>query len=137
EARAELGRLVKLAAMQQWQVVEGARQMMVASSQILLTLLEDRKRCTQYFSSLLAQNREMYHSMGLFRANGELLCNAATWRDKAYGGDLLYFRLATCSRERFAAATSPAVTGARSSRSSCPQPAAMRQSGAPRTYDWR
>jgi len=74
--------------------VEGARQMMVASSQILLTLLEDRKRCTQYFASLLAQNREMYHSMGLFRANGELFCNAATWRDKAYGGDRLYFRLA-------------------------------------------
>ncbi len=94
QARAELARLVKLAAMQQWQVVEGARQMMVASSQILLTLLEDRKRCTQYFASLLAQNREMYHSMGLFRANGELLCNAATWRDKAYGGDRLYFRLA-------------------------------------------
>src|SRR6266704_1378879 len=94
QARAELRRLVKLAAMQQWQVVEGARQMMVASSQILLTLLEDRKRCTQYFASLLAQNREMYHSMGLFRANGELFCNAATWRDKAYGGDRLYFRLA-------------------------------------------
>src|SRR6266702_3322879 len=94
QARAELRRLVKLAAMQQWQVVEGARQMMVASSQILLTLLEDRKRCTQYFGSHLAQNREMYHSMGLFRANGELLCNAATWRDKAYGGDRLYFRLA-------------------------------------------
>src|SRR6266567_5697350 len=70
------------------------RQVMVASSQILLTLLEDRKRCTQYFASLLAQNREMYHSMGLFRANGELFCNAATWRDKAYGGDRLYFRLA-------------------------------------------
>jgi len=64
QARAELRRLVKLAAMQQWQVVEGARQMMVASSQILLTLLEDRKRCTQYFASLLAQNREIYHSMG-------------------------------------------------------------------------
>src|SRR6266851_505092 len=94
QARAELRRLVKLAAMQQWQVVEGARQMMVASSQILLTLLEDRKRCTQYFASLLAQNREIYHSMGLFRANGELLCNAATWWDKAYGGDRLYFRLA-------------------------------------------
>src|SRR2546428_10554349 len=49
QARAELRRLVKLAAMQQWQVVEGARQMMVASSQILLTLLGDRKRCTPVF----------------------------------------------------------------------------------------
>src|SRR5262245_45086148 len=66
QARAELSRLVKLAAMQQWQVVESARQMMVASSPILLTLLEDRQRCTQYFGNLLAQNRDSYHSMGLF-----------------------------------------------------------------------
>jgi diguanylate cyclase (GGDEF)-like protein len=94
QARAELKRLVRLAAMQQLQVVEGARQMMVASSPILLRLLEDRQRCTQYFASLLEQNRETYHSMGLFRENGDLFCNAATWRDKVYGGDRLYFRLA-------------------------------------------
>jgi diguanylate cyclase (GGDEF)-like protein len=94
QARAELVRLVKLAALQQWQVVESARQMMVASSQVLVTLLEDRPRCTQYFASLLAQNRNSYHSMGLFADNGELLCNAATWRDKVYSGDRLYFRLA-------------------------------------------
>src|SRR5882672_4656477 len=94
QARAELRRLVKLAAMQEWQVVEGARQMMVASSQILFTLLSDRKRCTEYFASLLAQNREMYHSMGLFRLDGQLFCNAANWRDKVYSGDRLYFRLA-------------------------------------------
>ena len=94
QARAELRRLVKLAAMQQWQVVEGARQMMVASSQILFTLLSDRKRCTEYFASLLAQNREAYHSMGLFTPDGHLFCNAASWRDKVYSGDRLYFRLA-------------------------------------------
>src|SRR5713101_5465101 len=94
QARAELRRLVKLAAMQQWQVVEGARQMMVASSQILFTLLGDRKRCTEYFASLLAQNREAYHSMGLFRPDGQLFCNAATWRDmlrvadRVRGGEL-------------------------------------------------
>jgi diguanylate cyclase (GGDEF)-like protein len=93
-AREEIKRLVRLAAMQQWQVVEGARQMMVASSQLLLTLLQDRARCTQYFASLLEQNRETYHSMGLFAENGELFCNSATWRDKGYGGDRLYFRLA-------------------------------------------
>jgi len=94
QARAELVRLVRLAALQQWQVVESARQMMVASSQILVTLLEDRPRCTQYFASLLAQNRNSYHAMGLFADNGELLCNAATWREKVYSGDRLYFRLA-------------------------------------------
>ena len=94
QARAELVRLVRLAAMQQWQVVEGARQMMVASSQILLTLLQDKQRCTQYFASLLAQNRDSYHSLGLFGEDGKFFCNAATWRDSTYGGDRLYFRLA-------------------------------------------
>ena len=93
QAREELRRLVKLAAMQQWQVVEGVRQMMVASSQILVTLLKDRKRCTQYFANLLAQNQEIYNSMGLFLANGELFCNAATFQ-RVYSGDRLYFRLA-------------------------------------------
>ena len=94
QARAELVRLVKLAALQQWQVVESARQMMVASSQILVTLLDSGPRCTRYFASLLAQNRDSYHAMGLFADNGELLCNAATWREKVYSGDRLYFRLA-------------------------------------------
>jgi diguanylate cyclase (GGDEF)-like protein len=94
KAREELQRLVKLAAMHQWQIVEGARQMMEASSQTLLSLLGDDRRCTQYFAGLLGQNREIYHSMGLFRRDGQLICNAATWRDKVYGGDRLYFRLA-------------------------------------------
>ena len=94
QTREELRRLVKLAAMQQWQVVEGARQMMVASSQILSTLIEDKRRCTQYFSNLLAHNSETYHSMGLFRANGELFCNAVSSTGRVYSGDRLYFRLA-------------------------------------------
>src|SRR5260221_11333044 len=58
QACAELRPLVKLAAMQQWQVVEGGRQVMVASSQILFTLLRDRKGCTEYFSGFFAQKRE-------------------------------------------------------------------------------
>lgn len=93
-AREELRRLVKLAAMHQWQIVEGARQMMVASSQILRSLLKNKRRCTEYFANLLSQNREIYHSMGLFRQDGGLFCNSATWRDQVYGGDRLYFRLA-------------------------------------------
>jgi diguanylate cyclase (GGDEF)-like protein len=94
QARAELVRLVKLAAMQQWQVVESARQIMAASLPILVTLLEDRPRCAEYFKNLLAQNRDSYHAMGLFDENGNLLCNAVTWRAKVYSGDRLYFRLA-------------------------------------------
>src|SRR5258706_7527331 len=63
QARAELGRLVKLAAMQQWQVVDGARQMMVASSQTLLTVLDDKQRCNRHFAILLSPNPDSYHSL--------------------------------------------------------------------------
>lgn len=94
QARIEIQRLVKLAAMQQWQVVEGARQMLTASSQVLSILNASPRRCSEYFADLLRKNSQTYHSMGLFRANGELLCNAATWRTRVYGGDRLYFRLA-------------------------------------------
>jgi diguanylate cyclase (GGDEF)-like protein len=94
QARSEIQRLVKLAAMQQWQVVEGARQMLTASSQVLPMLKASPKQCSEYFGSLLRKNSLTYHSMGLFRADGRLFCNAVTWHDKVYGGDRLYFRLA-------------------------------------------
>jgi diguanylate cyclase (GGDEF)-like protein len=94
QARAELNRLVRLAATQQWQVIESARQMMVGSSQTLLTLLDDRPRCAQFFAGLLAENRNSYHAMGLFNLDGSLFCNATGRRDKVYSGDRLYFRLA-------------------------------------------
>jgi len=94
QARVEIQRLVKLAAMQQREVVEGARQMLAASSQALAALNSDPRRCTEYFADLLRKNSATYHSMGLFRADGELFCNAVTWRAKIYGGDRLYFRLA-------------------------------------------
>jgi len=94
QARAELTRLVKLAALQQWQVVESTRQMMAASLPILLTVVGNRERCSRYFGNLLAQNRDSYHAMGMFDANGYLLCNALGSREKVYSGDRLYFRLA-------------------------------------------
>jgi diguanylate cyclase (GGDEF)-like protein len=68
--------------------------MMVASSQTLLTLLDDKPRCTQFFAGLLAQNRNSYHAMGMFNPDGSLFCNAVGWRDQVYSGDRLYFRLA-------------------------------------------
>src|SRR5260221_801520 len=58
QACAELRPLVKLAAMQQWQVVGGARQMMVRSSEIVFTLLSDLKRCTQHIAALLSRKHQ-------------------------------------------------------------------------------
>src|SRR5262249_22770322 len=94
QARAEIRRLARLAALQQKQLVDGARQMMAASSLVLSVLQTDPPRCSDFFAVLLRQNRDVYHSMGLFKANGELLCNAVSWHDRTFGGDRLYFRLA-------------------------------------------
>jgi diguanylate cyclase (GGDEF)-like protein len=94
QAKNEIQRLAKLAAMQQWQVVEGARQMLTASSQVLPLLKASPKQCSEYFGGLLRKNSQTYHSMGLFRPDGRLFCNAVTWHDSVYAGDRLYFRLA-------------------------------------------
>jgi diguanylate cyclase (GGDEF)-like protein len=94
QARGEITRLVKLAALQQWQVIEGVRQMMLASAQILSDLQNDRRRCNEFFAGLLAKNRPTFHSMGLFRADGELYCDGRPKLPKVNASDRPYFQTA-------------------------------------------
>jgi diguanylate cyclase (GGDEF)-like protein len=98
-ARADLVRLTRLAAREQEQIIEGVRQTMAASSQVLTALQGDRATCNRYFARLLAQNRGRYHSMGLFSADGYLFCNAVPWKGRIYSGDRDYFRLAVATGE--------------------------------------
>jgi diguanylate cyclase (GGDEF)-like protein len=93
-ARADLVRLTRLATREQEQIIEGVRQTMVASSQVLTALQADRAACNRYFARLLAQNRGRYHSMGLFNLDGYLFCNAVPWKPGTYSGDRDYFQLA-------------------------------------------
>jgi len=93
-AQEDLIRLTRLAAREQEQIVEGVRQTMVASSQVLAALRSNRAGCNRYFASLLAQNRGRYHSMGLYDAEGELICSAAPWKGKISAADRGYFQLA-------------------------------------------
>jgi diguanylate cyclase (GGDEF)-like protein len=96
-ARADLVRLTRLATREQEQIIEGVRQTMVASSQVLTALQADGAACNRYFARLLAQNRGRYHSMGLFNLDGYLFCNAVPWKPGVYSGDRDYFQLAKSS----------------------------------------
>jgi diguanylate cyclase (GGDEF)-like protein len=96
-ARADLVRLTRLATREQEQIIEGVRQTMVASSQVLTALQADAAACNRYFARLLAQNRGRYHSMGLFNLDGYLFCNAVPWTPGTYSGDRDYFQLAKSS----------------------------------------
>jgi diguanylate cyclase (GGDEF)-like protein len=94
QARGEITRLVRLAALQEWQVIEGVRQMLVASAQVVSTLKDDPARCNGFFVNLLAQNRETFHSMGVIDLDGRLACGSRTGKVTASASDRSYFLLA-------------------------------------------
>ena len=94
QARAEITRLVRLAAQQQREVIESVRQMLLVSSQILPELQSDRERCDRFFRNLLAANRRTFHSMGLFLADGTQTCGAKGRKASVNAGDRSYFKTA-------------------------------------------
>jgi diguanylate cyclase (GGDEF)-like protein len=94
QARGEITRLVRLAALQEWQVIESVRQTLLASAQVLSTMQDDAARCNRFFMNLLAQNREAFHSMGLLGPDGRVLCSGPAENVRASGADRSYFLLA-------------------------------------------
>jgi len=98
-AQADLIRLTRLAAREQEQIIEGVRQTMLASSQVLVALQSNRDSCNRYFAGLLAQNRGRYHSMGLYNAEGDVVCRGIPWRGTISAADRGYFRRARESGE--------------------------------------
>jgi len=93
-ARQELRRLVTLAAHQQAQIIEGARQTLVAISLVPSVVLNDAARCSVYLAKLLEKSPGLYHSMGIYDANNVLFCNALPWEGKIVSPDRLYLQLA-------------------------------------------
>ena len=94
QARQELRRLVRLAAHQQAQIIEGARQTLVAISLVPSVVLNDAARCSEYLAKLLDKSPGLYHSMGIYGADNALFCNALPWKGKIVSPDRLYVRLA-------------------------------------------
>jgi len=93
-ARQELRRLVTLAAREQAQVIEGARQTLVAISLVPSVVLNDPVRCSKYLASLLERSPGIYHSMGIYGSDNVLFCNAMEWKGTVYSPDRLYVTLA-------------------------------------------
>jgi diguanylate cyclase (GGDEF)-like protein len=93
-ARQELRRLVTLAAHQQAQIIEGARQTLVAISLLPFAVLNDHTRCSEYLAKLLEQSPGIYHSMGIYDAADVLVCSALPWEGKIVSADRSYVRLA-------------------------------------------
>jgi hypothetical protein len=98
-ARAELDdrdalrRLATLAAQRQEQIVESTRQTLAAIAPALPGARDDQARCNEYLAKLRAQSAAIYHSMGIYRADAVLICNAIPWQGKVVSPDRLYFRL--------------------------------------------
>ena len=96
-AREDLQRYARLAAKQQEQNLEGARQLLFALSGVVPALARDRQACHEYFRGLMLASHGLYNSMGVHLASGELYCNAVTWNDGVNASDRYYFRLAADS----------------------------------------
>jgi diguanylate cyclase (GGDEF)-like protein len=96
EAREMLNGVSLHEAQVQEQVLDGARQTLVAMSLPLRAFLRrgDAAGCHAYLAELLQQARELYHSMGIFRPDGELFCNAVPFTGTVRVPDRGYFRLA-------------------------------------------
>jgi len=93
-AREEIVRLTQLAALHQDRVVESARQMLLALSQVLPEMRADTDRCQRYLAQLLSATRHRYHSVGIVSSTGLHVCNADPRVDSLDLSDRRYFQLA-------------------------------------------
>jgi len=90
QAEDNLKRLATMAAQRQEQIVESARQTLVAITQ---APVGDTARCNTFLAQLHAQSNGIYHSMGIYRTDALLICNALPWQGDIYSPDRLYFRI--------------------------------------------
>jgi diguanylate cyclase (GGDEF)-like protein len=88
-----LRRLASLAAQRQEQIIEGARQTLVAISLAPASVHDDQASCNAFLANLLAHSSGIYHSMGIYNADAVLICNAVPWQGKIMSPDRLYLRL--------------------------------------------
>jgi diguanylate cyclase (GGDEF)-like protein len=93
QARDDLRRLAMLEAQRQEQIFEGAKQTLAAISMVSASVRGDQTRCNEFLAKLQAQSSGLYHSMGIYGADGLLLCNAVPWEGKLFSVDRLYLRL--------------------------------------------
>lgn len=92
-----LHRLATQAAQRQQQVIESAKQTLAAISLHPASAMTDQESCNEFLAKLLKKSSGIYHSMGIYRADAVLVCNAVPWQGTVVSPDRLYFRLALTS----------------------------------------
>lgn len=95
-ASANMQALANLGAAHQEQLIEGARQMLVAISRSPAVYGDNPAECSAYFSGL-QQFYPAYTSFGLLDAQGNRLCEQASGRPVVNSGDRYFFRQAVAS----------------------------------------
>ena len=80
-ARAEALRLARLAAVEQEQVLEGARQLLLTLSQVPAVQTADAAGCSSILASVLGQ-QPRYANIGIATQTGTGLCSATPLSDK-------------------------------------------------------
>nr|WP_242026657.1 ATP-binding protein [Phormidium tenue] len=98
EAQENLLRLTKFAAAHQRQTSEGARQMLIALSQIPDLREGDAEACNQLLANLLEQYRT-YVALAVANQAGYTICSTSTPTQPVYIGDRPYFQLARDTRD--------------------------------------
>lgn len=93
-AEVNLQQLATQAAQRQQQVIESAQQTLAAMSLIPASVNNDQASCNKLLAELMARSSGIYHSMGIYRADALLICNAVPWQGNVYSPDRLYFHLA-------------------------------------------
>src|SRR5690348_15536600 len=91
QAQDTLRRMATQAAQRQQQIIESAKQTLVAVSLHPARALHDQKSCNKFLVELLEKSSDIYHSMGIYRADAVLVCNAVPWKGTVVSPDRLYF----------------------------------------------
>jgi len=94
QARDNMQRLALQAAQRQQQIVESAKQTLAAISLNPASVQADQKSCNAFLAELLARSSGLYHTMGIYRDDALLICNAVPWQGNVYSPDRLYFHMA-------------------------------------------
>jgi signal transduction histidine kinase/ActR/RegA family two-component response regulator/HAMP domain-containing protein len=98
EVQEDLLRLTRFAAANQRQAIEGARQLLIALSQMPQIRERNVAECNQLLANLLRQYKA-YAGFGVVDAAGNSICSAPATTTSVYAGDRAYFRLARETRD--------------------------------------
>jgi signal transduction histidine kinase len=92
QAQEDAQRLARLAATQQQQLIEGARQLLIALAQLREVRGSDAAACNTLMTSLLKQY-PLYANLGVIELDGDVLCSAVPVTNPPINvADRVYFR---------------------------------------------